>query len=76
MRDFIANITSGVAMLSQLVDRGDYDLVKDDVVIPPYLWDSMVVPGSSVTMRARSLRSPSIDKKASWLRRSIGKGSG
>ena len=74
MREFIANVSSGVPVLSQLVERGEFDLVKDDIVIPPQLWDTLVVPGSTVTMRARSSASPPIDKKASWFRRSISKG--
>ena len=76
MRDFIAKVSSGVAVLSQLADNGEYDLLKDDLIIPPHLWESMVAPGSSVTMRARKLASPPVDKKASWFRRSISKGSG
>ncbi|KAI4661486.1 uncharacterized protein J4E88_010980 [Alternaria novae-zelandiae] len=77
MQEFIAKIGSGVAIISELVRNGEYDLLKDiDLVIPPHLWESMVFPGSLVTMRARNLASPPIDKKASWLRRSIGKGSG
>ena len=65
-----------MAVLSQLVENGEFDLVKDDIVIPPYLWDSMVVPGSTVTMRARNLVPPPIDKKAPWFRRLISKGAG
>jgi len=72
MREFIAKISSGVAAVSRLVDDGEYDLIKDDVVNPPHLWDTMVFPGSSVTMRARN----SAEKKAPWFRRSISKGSG
>jgi len=72
MRDFIAKISSGVAAVSRLVDDGEYDLMKDDVVIPPHLWDTMVFPGSSVMMRARN----AAEKKAPWFRRSISKGSG
>jgi hypothetical protein len=51
--------------------------MKDDLVVPRHLWASMVFPGSSVTMRARKLaEQPLADKKVSWLRKSMGKGSG
>ncbi|KAI4941233.1 hypothetical protein J4E91_010923 [Alternaria rosae] len=72
MSDFIAKISSGVAVVSQLVETGEYDLMKDDVVIPPHLWDTMVFPGSSVTMRARN----AAEKKARWFRRSMSQGNG
>ncbi|KAH6875014.1 hypothetical protein BKA58DRAFT_437013 [Alternaria rosae] len=72
MSDFIAKISSGVAVVSQLVETGQYDLMKDDVVIPPHLWDTMVFPGSSVTMRARN----AAEKKARWFRRSMSQGNG
>jgi hypothetical protein len=73
MGEFIAKISAGVPVMLHLLSNGKYDLLKDDLVLPPDLWESMVFPGSSVTMRARNLASPLIDKKASWLRRSIGK---
>jgi hypothetical protein len=76
MEEFIAQISSGVAVIYQLVNNGEYDLMKDDLVVPPHLWASMVFPGSSVTMRARNLASPLTTRKISWLRKSLGKGSG
>lgn len=76
MGEFIAKISAGVPVMLQLLSNGEYDLLKDDLVVPPHLWESTVFPGSSVTMRARNLASSTIGKKASWLRRSVGKGSG
>jgi len=76
MGEFIAKISAGVPVMLQLLSNGEYDLLKDDLVVPPHLWESTVIPGSSVTMRARNLVLPAIDKKTSWLRRSISRGSG
>jgi hypothetical protein len=77
MEEFIAQISSGVALMSQLVNNGEYDLMKDDLVVPRHLWASMVFPGSSISMRARKLASsPMANRKVSWLRKSMGKGGG
>lgn len=77
MADFITQIGSGVAAIFRLINDGEYDLMKDDLVIPPHLWTSMVFPGSSVTMHARHSGSPPASKKSlSWLRKSTGRGGG
>lgn len=75
MEEFIQQISSGVEAVAHLVQNGEYDLIKNDLVVPQHLWESMVVPGSSVTMRARNVVSPLATRKVSWLRKSIGKGS-
>ena len=76
MGEFIAKISAGVPVMLQLLSNGEYDLLNDDLVVPPHNWENTVIPGSSVTMRARNLVSPPIDKKAPWYRRSISRGSG
>lgn len=75
MQEFIKGIGDGVEAISRLVDNGEYDVVKNDLVVPPRLWKTMVLPGSSIAMRARNVVLPEVDKKVSWLRKSIGKGS-
>jgi len=51
-----------------MVIYGKYDLIKgDDVVILPKLWDSIVVPGSIVTMRERT----SAERKVPWFERVV-----
>ncbi|KAI4679800.1 hypothetical protein J4E81_010317 [Alternaria sp. BMP 2799] len=73
MEEFLQEICAGSAEVLRLKISGQYDLVRgDDVIILQGLWDSMVVPGSSITMRART----SAEKKVPWFRRSVGKGSG
>ena len=87
MEEFIRKISVGVDAVSQLVESGEYDLVKDGHVIPPQMWEDMVYPGSSITMCARNLpRSPfpkisnsaipvhtgNPPRRISWLRKSIG----
>jgi methyl coenzyme M reductase subunit C-like uncharacterized protein (methanogenesis marker protein 7) len=70
MEDFIQQISVGVKVVDQLVDNQQYDLAKDDLIVPPHLWETMVEPGSSVVMRSRELVA---SKSTTWLRKSFRK---
>jgi hypothetical protein len=70
MEDFIQQISVGVKVVDQLVDNQQYDLTKDDLIVPPHLWETMVEPGSSVVMRSRELVA---SKSTTWLRKSFRK---
>jgi hypothetical protein len=70
MEDFIQQISVGVKVVDQLVDNQQYDLAKDDLIVPPHLWETMVEPGSSVVMHSRELVA---SKSTTWLRKSFRK---
>jgi methyl coenzyme M reductase subunit C-like uncharacterized protein (methanogenesis marker protein 7) len=68
MEEFIQQISVGVKVIDQLVEDRQYDLAKDDIIVPPHLWESMIQPGSSVVMRPRGSVAT---KSTSWLRKSF-----
>ncbi|KAF2111372.1 hypothetical protein BDV96DRAFT_181881 [Lophiotrema nucula] len=88
MQQFIEQVSAGVDKMTQLVESGQYDLVKDGLTIPPQQWEALVRPGASIKMCDRAEKVlPSTSKsrlpisvdaakpsrKISWLRKSSAK---
>jgi hypothetical protein len=72
MEEFIHQVSVGVEVIHQLVNNRQYDITKDNLIVPPHLWEDMVLPGSTVVMRSRD---SVVDKNTSWLRKSFKKSS-
>jgi hypothetical protein len=76
VNDFIKDVSLGVKTMADLVESKQYDLVSEDLIIPPQQWQTLIRPGALVTIRDRNDPSASpvgkakTPKKRSWLRRS------
>jgi hypothetical protein len=55
MEHFIQQISVSVVAVSRIVGRSDYDLLENEIIVPPHMWESMVFPGSLAIMRARNV---------------------
>jgi hypothetical protein len=68
----VQQVSVGVKVIDALVDNRQYDMTKDNLIVPPHLWESMVLPGSTVVMRSRDAV---VSKNTSWLRKPFKKSS-
>ncbi|KAF2819785.1 hypothetical protein CC86DRAFT_471868 [Ophiobolus disseminans] len=72
MKEFLRQSSGGIQAILDLLNSGEFDMLQNDVVIPSHLWETTVVPGLSVTMRARP---GATSKKGSWFKKIVKSGS-